>query len=297
MLLTRIILMNLLSLMLNMKALQIIHQKFNLLSLDVVLGAVAGMVFFSEILEVETKLLEYIFLALAVWGIYTLDHLIDVMGLKKRAQTQRHAFHQRHFKTILVCLIAVVLMGLVIGFVWDPLRDLVLPGLALALVIVVWMLLIRKLFPEATWLKEISIALFYVSGIALAPFLKTDRELINNGAYFLAFGYILVAWLNLLILSYQDGNSDKEDGFVSISSLLSKGQLELMIIGLGAFGGLYFGGLLFGPPSYFHIFSAILLLILLFHVTQFLAAGQNPEIVRRKLELSFLLSFLLLLFN
>lgn len=280
-----------------MNGLQIIYQKLNLLSLDVALGACGGMYFFSHLLGLNLNWGFYFLMALAVWGIYTLDHLIDVRGLKKKAQTKRHVFHQRYFKSILVFLIAVVLIGFGIAFALEPMHDLLLPGLALALIIVFWMLLIRKLFPRAVWLKEISIALFYVIGIALVPFLKADKEWIHIAFYFLASGYVLVAWINLLILSYQDRDSDEKDGFASILTLLSKGQLEVLIIGICVFGGLYFVGLMLWLPSYFHIYSGILLVILLFHAIQFLTAGQNPESVRRRLELSFLLPFLLMLFN
>ncbi|SDY68327.1 hypothetical protein SAMN05444412_102223 [Rhodonellum ikkaensis] len=289
--------MKLLSLFFNMKGLQKIHQKLNLLSLDVVFGAVAGMVFFSTVLGVHPRALEYLLLALAVWGVYTLDHLIDVWSLKEIAQTKRHSFHQKYFKTIFACWGTMGLLGTALVILSESLHYVLLPGLALGVTMVLWMVVIRKLVPQAVWLKEISIALFYVLGILLVPFLKADRELINSSSYFLAFGYVLVAWLNLLILSYQDRDSDKKDGFESILSFLSKGQLEVLIIGLGVFGGMYFVGLLLWLPSYFHIFSGILLLILLFHAIQFLKAGQNPELMRRRLELSFLLPFLLLLFN
>jgi len=280
-----------------MIGLQKIHQKLNLLSLDVVLGAVAGMLFFSNLLNVYPTAFEYLLMALAVWGIYTLDHLIDVLNLKGIAQTKRHSFHQKHFKTIFIFWGSMVLLGVGLLFLLESLRYLLLPGTLLVITMGLWMAIIRKFVPKAIWLKEISIALFYVVGIILVPFLKLDWDLINSTFYFMGLGYVLVAWLNLLILSFLDKESDKIDGFESILSLLSNEQLELLIIGFSVVGGIYFVGLLLWLPSYFHIYSGILLLILLFHAIQFLRAEQPPEVIRKKLELSFLLPFLLLLFN
>lgn len=280
-----------------MIGLQKIHQKLNLLSLDVVLGAVAGMLFFSNLLNVNPTALEYLIMALAVWGIYTLDHLIDVLSLKGMAQTKRHSFHQKYIKTIFIFWGLMVLLGVGLLFRLESLRYLLLPGAVLVITMVLWMAIIRKVVPKAVWLKEISIALFYVVGIILVPFLKLDWDLIDSTFYFMGLGYVLVAWLNLLILSFLDKESDKIDGFESILSLLSNEQLELLIIGLSVVGGIYFVGLLLWLPSYFHIYSGILLLILLFHAIQFLRAEQPSEVIRKKLELSFLLPFLLLLFN
>ena len=67
----------------------------NLLSLDVVLGAMAGMLFFSDLLEVNIAGSVYFLLGLAVWSIYTLDHLMDARSAINKPQSPRHQLHQK----------------------------------------------------------------------------------------------------------------------------------------------------------------------------------------------------------
>jgi hypothetical protein len=70
----------------------------NILSLDVVAGAVAGALFFGEILQVQLSFSVLTALGLTVWIIYTLDHLRDAKQILNVASTDRHRFHQEHFK-------------------------------------------------------------------------------------------------------------------------------------------------------------------------------------------------------
>ena len=66
---------------------------YQILSLDVVLGAVSVGVFATQLLQVKANPYWWIILAVAVWVIYTFDHLVD--GFKKKGESTiyRHRFH------------------------------------------------------------------------------------------------------------------------------------------------------------------------------------------------------------
>src|SRR5690554_6802588 len=84
--------------------LRIFYDNLQILSIDIVLGACAGMLFFDRLIGADLRMLLYVLLGLAVWCIYTFDHLLDAKQIKKTASTPRHAFHQKHFRTLAILL-------------------------------------------------------------------------------------------------------------------------------------------------------------------------------------------------
>ena len=62
----------------------------NLLSLDVVLGALCSGFFASRIVGAEMEGPYWIVLALTVWIVYMLDHLVDAYRLKAKSSSLRH---------------------------------------------------------------------------------------------------------------------------------------------------------------------------------------------------------------
>jgi len=57
--------------------------------------------FFARLLDVAILPQGLISLGLTVWIIYTADHLLDAKKFKNKMRlTERHRFHQRHFKVI-----------------------------------------------------------------------------------------------------------------------------------------------------------------------------------------------------
>ena len=242
---------------------------FNLLSLDVVFGAMAGMYFFSDILESNCPLVSYFLLGMAVWGIYTLDHLADAKMTVRQATSRRHQFHQKNFKLISKAWVFVVLAGFSFLFLFREIHFLIISGVLLSLIMTFWMACLRWIGEKASWLKEISTAIFYVSGITMVPWLLKDPDYNSVIFYLLISGYLILAFLNLLILSYMDQRGDERDGFGSILVILSKAQLSQLIWFLGIFGIVFLVVLFFLQPSYFKIHISLLVLMFLFHLLQF----------------------------
>ncbi|HEX8061295.1 MAG TPA: hypothetical protein VF473_10190, partial [Cyclobacteriaceae bacterium] len=61
------------------------YRTFNLLSLDVALGAVISAAFLGRILNVHILPQGYVLLGIIVWLIYTADHLLDAWSMREAA--------------------------------------------------------------------------------------------------------------------------------------------------------------------------------------------------------------------
>lgn len=193
-----------------MKKLSLLAQYISWLSIDVVFGAMAGMFFFERLLHASLQWPAYVLLALAVWSIYTLDHLLDVRK-KSLPLSDRRSFHLAKWKTLVFLLCITVLLGLVGAFWWFGWGKELQLTLALAVMILGSKLLIRKAGPG--WMKELSIAVFYVVGIVWLPLLRSNGiDLVWQDLIFLP-AYMSLAFLNLLMLSFLDQDEDQNSGF------------------------------------------------------------------------------------
>ncbi|MFD2200034.1 hypothetical protein [Shivajiella indica] len=277
-----------------MYTLKSIWHFFNILSLDVVIGAMAGMLFFADVLDVDLTIETYLLLALAVWSVYTLDHLVDAKKMIGNASSKRHQFHQQNFRILSGALVFCVILDFVILFSTRSLNFIIIPGFVLGMVMLIWMGQIHFFGRNVSWLKEISTAIFYVLGISLAPFFKLFPDEIPFPFYLLLLGYFTLALINLLILSFLDEKGDKKDGFGSILQHVQKSQLKKYIQILGLTSALITLMLILFLPSYFKIHASILFLLILFHILEF--QKKDRCLTRQKLEFSFLFPFVLLLF-
>ena len=69
-------------------------QIINSLSLDVALGAIAGSYILLFVAGIPSDGISILALAITVWLIYTLDHLLDAKEISGPAETFRHRIHQ-----------------------------------------------------------------------------------------------------------------------------------------------------------------------------------------------------------
>jgi hypothetical protein len=260
------------------------------LSIDVAFGAMAGMLFFEKLLRSSLHWPAYLLLGFAVWSIYTLDHLLDVRK-KDLEFTPRRAFHKANWKPLSILLGISVIMGAVGAFWWFGWGKELQLTLILALSIVASKLMIRKI--GAGWMKELSIAVFYVAGIVWLPMLRSSGvELVWQALIFLPI-FIGIAFLNLLMLSFLDQDEDRQVGFFSAAWTL-RPELLLLWIRRLAFGLIMISLATFILlPSFYRSFACILLLMSLIHYLTFFQKNLSPEEKRMQMELSFLLPLLL----
>lgn len=275
-----------------MSFLQKLIRSISWLSIDVVVGSMAGMYFFMDLFHASLSWPAFALLGLAVWSIYTLDHLIDIRSIRTELVPRRE-FHRKFRKTLWFLLILTVLIGLVGAFTWFGWGKELQLTLILALLILGSRVMIRKIGPG--WMKEFSIAVFYVIGIVWLPLLRAEAVDITWTALLYVPTYILLAFLNLLMLSFLDRDEDAKSGFFSVASTLPTQKIIQLIRQL-AFGLIFLslaGFILL--PSFYRPFSCVVVLIALVHYVSFFQSGLPAHQKRQRMELAFSIPWLLML--
>lgn len=271
-----------------------VYERFNLLSLDVVSGACAGMYFFADMMRIPLSWYYYLLLALAVWTIYTFDHLLDARKVSQVALSKRHRFHQQHFKPLALVLVLTGIAGALLSVHFLTFERIMAAGTILFFLIVGVMVGMRLGNKKSAIAKELLIATFYVAGIILAPAVQLDFGFISGNWLFYVPAYFILAWFNLVYLSYLDGALDRAEGHHSIMTVLGKRKTRNLLGGLSVLGLIYGMFLFFYLTSYFHRFTLIWAIMMLVHILFFMERPVNITEARRRLELTF--SFPLLLF-
>jgi hypothetical protein len=185
------------------------YQIVNILSIDIVAGAVISALFFSKLLLVEVKIYGLVALALTVWIIYTIDHLRDARRIRHPAATLRHRFHQENYRTLLFVLYgAIVIDAAIILFIR---RQVFEWGLILSAIVLLYLMIHRSL----RFLKELFIASLYTAGILLLSITTTPVQTgLMHYLVILQFGSI--AWANLVLFSWFDVAFDQQNDTTEI---------------------------------------------------------------------------------
>lgn len=161
-------------------------------------------------------------MALTVWIIYTVDHLLDAKKVKTSASTPRHRFHQQHFNVLSRVVVLGVVANAVIVFF---LRESVFyGGIVLALIVTAYLFVHRFVrFP-----KEFFIATLYTGGVLL-PAIAMTVESMHEWPWIIIIQFALIALLNLVIFSWYDVANDRRDGNTSFVTLIGEKRSSLFI--------------------------------------------------------------------
>lgn len=202
--------------------LRIIHFVQNL-SLDITLGAVISSLFLAEVMDVAINWHMMLGLAIAIWLIYTVDHLWDARRVEGKAVNPRHAFHQKHGKPIIVFAIVLFGIGLYNTFLlpWPTIRL----GLILVAFSGLYFLYLRWTRSNAQ--KELFAALVYTAGIATAPI--SQLEGFETSYLWILVEFLLLAYANLLIIPLYEEALDVNDKKPSIATRLGGKEVRRRI--------------------------------------------------------------------
>ena len=209
-----------------MKFLNYVYQHINILSLDVVAGAVISSLFFARLLEVSISFSAVATLALSVWIIYTMDHLRDAMTITKIASTDRHRFHQKHFRIMTLILLLVIVVDVVL--VWFISSNILGAGLLLGVVVLTYLVFQRYL----KFLKEFFVACLYTMGILL-PSIASAGVSVMPIHYLIFAKFFVTALMNLLLFSLFDHEEDRLHRQHSFVTWFGPGSTRYGIIILG----------------------------------------------------------------
>jgi hypothetical protein len=242
-----------------------LYRLLNLLSIDVVGGALICAVFFADILHVSTRSYGLLALGLTVWIIYTADHLRDAREISGRASTERHRFHQVHQKELIVLLgLAILIDGVTIFFIKQQVLEW---GIVLSLVVFAYLFVQGWL----KFLKELFIAVLYTCGILLLS-VPVSNITLNTFHYLLVLQFGLIALTNLLMFSWFDRDLDQQEGQNSFVTLAGEKTTRLVIwsllttqLLLTAIQGLI--GMLLIPSLILGVMGLVLFIIFFFRST------------------------------
>lgn len=265
------------------------------LSIDVAIGACAGMYFFSRLLEIPLAGVAYVILAMAVWVIYTFDHLMDARFSPGELVSARHRFHHDHYKLLLILTLLISVGGLFLAWRFLPSTIIFVVGAILAALIFSAMILTQYFKDQMGPFKEFTIAVLYVSGLVMLPVMQGMESLTHWRWLHYVVAYLLLAWFNLVFLSLLDRDPDRLAGQRSLVSALGIDKSRQLLYGLGFGGILYIVSLFFLLPSAYHVFTLIVLILFTWHVRYFLEGKASSEEIRSKLELAFFLPVVLIL--
>lgn len=179
-----------------------VYRHINILSFDVVAGAVVGAMFLGRLFSVSVPLAVRVALALSVWIVYTLDHLRDAMAIPTRASTDRHRFHQKYFGIILTILIIVIAVD--VTLIWFLPAAVVKASLILGPAVLVYLFFQKHL----RFFKEFFVACLYTAGILLPSLAEANWDFAPEQIVIIV-KYFLTALMNLLLFSLFDFHQDR----------------------------------------------------------------------------------------
>ena len=199
-----------------------LFQHINILSLDIVAGAIVSALFFGKILEVQIKPIGLIALGLTVWVIYTIDHLRDAWKIAHPAATLRHRFHQENFRVLLLFLCgATIADAVAIFFIRQQVFNW---GLVLTGAVVLYLIFHRSL----QFLKELFVASLYTAGVLLLSVTVTPVDL-GTHHYLLIIQFAFAAWTNLLLFSLFDQVFDQRNEQNSFVTILGRETTQIFL--------------------------------------------------------------------
>jgi len=266
------------------------HLFFQLLSLDIVLGALGGYAFACKVLDQEISLSVSIILAVAVWITYISDHLLDTLSAVNQS---KYAFFSKNRRFFLIFLTLLSLAEVFLIFHFLTLM-LIFTGMLIGSGLFIYLFLqhfikgrLRRFFP-----KEILISSIYIFAVWFYPLAITTR-LPKEPIVLILLHFILV-YSNVSLFSYFEREKDTMNLQFSLLTMLNEKKLKFIILSIIVLG--------FMLSAYLVVFENLLsamFLLIIFTIYLFvLVYSENDQVRKRYADItdgSFLI-FLLFLF-
>lgn len=239
------------------------------LSLDVTAGAIICSLYVAKLFAVRLETTMLIGLGVAIWLIYTIDHLFDARKGNGNSTNLRHAFHRKYFKLISGVAIIVFIIG-VFNLYYLPWATTKL-GLILALLVIIYIGSLHLLKLKKTLHKEFLAAMIYSFGVFVAPLSLLEQWDFFGLYVFIVFFLIVLS--NLLIFpifEYENDLINKNQSIVTLYGKAIVTKLAGIILAINVL--LIVGGMLYLIPtvtgthwlnSEFILFLMTLVLVLL----------------------------------
>jgi hypothetical protein len=211
------------------------YHTFNLLSLDVALGAVISAAFFGRILHVSLLPQGLALLGIIVWLIYTADHLLDAWSMRETATSERHRFHQENFITILIVFFIAGVVA--VGLMFLIRVQVITTGMTFGALVIVYLLVNRWL----KYFKELTGSLLYVGGVML-PSWSLHTQPLSDYQLTIIVIFTLIVLTNMLIFarfSIEEDILNRQKSLATIMGIRSMNTL-ITIVCVMCFGAMVY---------------------------------------------------------
>ena len=192
------------------------------------MGAVISSLFFAKLFEVSLPTIILAILALAVWTVYTMDHLWDAYRSQNPAKTFRHLFHQNNFLALSVLVVLGIASGVVM--LWYLPTITRVWGLALTLVVIGYFIIVG-FQQKSMYHKEIMVALVYTCGVIMGPF-SLYQGTLTTPHILVTIQFVVLAFSNLLLFSYFEMEIDLHQNFGSLARSIGKSMTRSLVMGM-----------------------------------------------------------------
>ncbi|MFY0645087.1 MAG: hypothetical protein JXR19_11525 [Bacteroidia bacterium] len=203
----------------------------NSFSIWVILGTPLNYLFFSELFQSGFHIPTAIVLTLAVWIIYTLDHIIDGFKRKEYSLSLRYYLHHRYHRFLLALITIASLVAAAISYASLPVSTQKFGFILLSALVLYF--IINRVFTQnrkhSLPFKEIGVALVVTLCFAYIPWSKSDSIHADSLVYII-YGYGAINLANLLLFSHFDFELDKRNGLSSLGKFVGKNGLKWMSV-------------------------------------------------------------------
>ncbi len=202
---------------------------YHLLSIDVLLGVLAGAIMAVKITGIHPGLAWWFILPFSVWWIYLTDHYIDGLRHRELTKNPRHLFFFKNRYSVLLVLILISLINLVLILVYLPV-SIILFGCIAGLIVIFYLAGVKFLKTQNyfTFPKEIIVAILYVGGI-WGSLMFYDLRGLNYDWLILIIAYFLVTVINLFIYSFYEEKTDIEDEQITIFTYFGRKKAKIIM--------------------------------------------------------------------
>jgi len=203
----------------------------NTYSICVALGSFSCYVFFSKVYKVQPNYVVALGLALGVWFIYTLDHLLDGIQLKYKATARRHKVHFAKQKTVAPLLAAVGLLLLLLAC-YVPQAYYKIVGILIALTTAHFMInyLVPVRFKRKFFFKEAFIAVVVAVGFCVVPLADIPFAVWPSSMPVLLKALVFLNLTNLFVFSFFDKEADQEAEVLSLAQLTTARTIHRLCV-------------------------------------------------------------------
>ena len=194
---------------------------YRVLSLDVCIGVCCMSYYFSVLFKQRIEPVYFLIIFLAVFSIYSLDHIIDAFSIKKSASTIRHRFFQKNLISMTAITMILIAFDIFLSIKFLS-TEIFEKGIMLSAVVLFYSLInfLSYRIRFKNYHKELIAGFIYAYGVML-PSLST----VTSSSFFIFIFFLqifLIAYLNLIIFSFFDHGNDSSDGYSSIAILIGK---------------------------------------------------------------------------